>query len=180
MLRLLLPDRADEALRVGVGIRRLDRRQHDPHPRVLDNVAECVGPLAVAIADEEAVAREEPIARIGQSPCRLCHEPRIRGRRRARHVNPSTPEIDHEERVVRDQPSRRPDLAGEEVGARNLAPVGPEERPLGGRLVRGRRKSMVLQHCGDRTSRDAVAQVLEGPLDPSVAPGASVRPGGSV
>src|SRR5439155_26532449 len=32
----LLADRAPEPFRVGVGIRRLDRRQHDPHPRALD------------------------------------------------------------------------------------------------------------------------------------------------
>jgi len=52
----LVPDRAHEALRVGVGIRRLDRRQHDPHPGALDDAAECVRPLAVSIADEHPVA----------------------------------------------------------------------------------------------------------------------------
>jgi hypothetical protein len=42
-VQTLLPDRAYEALRVGVGIRRPDRRPHDPHPSVLDNVAEYTG-----------------------------------------------------------------------------------------------------------------------------------------
>src|SRR5438034_4237826 len=33
----LRPDRAQEALRVGVGIGRLDGRQHDPYPRAFDD-----------------------------------------------------------------------------------------------------------------------------------------------
>jgi hypothetical protein len=43
------------------------------------------------------VTHQEPIDHISQSPRRLSHEPRIRGGRRARHVNPSAPEIDHKE-----------------------------------------------------------------------------------
>src|SRR5213076_599927 len=85
------PDRAHEVLRVGVGIGRLDGRQHDPYPRALDDTAESVRPLAVTIADEHLVARQEPVDRIGESPRRLRHEPPIRGRCRARHVNPSAP-----------------------------------------------------------------------------------------
>jgi AraC-like DNA-binding protein len=42
----LRADRAHEPLRVGVSIRRLDGRQHDPHPGVLDDAAESIGPLA--------------------------------------------------------------------------------------------------------------------------------------
>jgi hypothetical protein len=117
----LLPDRAHEALRVGVGIRRSDGHQHDPHPGALNDTAEVVGPLAVAIADENAVAHQEPIDRIGQSPRRLRHEPPIRGGRRAHHMNPSASEIEHEERVIGDQPARSPDLRGEEIGPRDLA-----------------------------------------------------------
>jgi len=46
----LRPDRAHEALRVGVGIGRLDGRQHDPYPHAFDDTAESVRPLAVTIA----------------------------------------------------------------------------------------------------------------------------------
>jgi hypothetical protein len=53
----LLSDRAHEPFRVGVGIRRLNGRQHDPHPGTLDDAAESVGPLAVPIADEDLVVR---------------------------------------------------------------------------------------------------------------------------
>jgi hypothetical protein len=46
----------------------LDGCPHDPDARPLDDAAEVVGPLAVAIADEDLMARQEPIDRIGQSP----------------------------------------------------------------------------------------------------------------
>jgi hypothetical protein len=127
----LLSDRAHETLGVGVGIRRPDGRQHDPHTGALDDTAEVIGPLAVAIADENAVAHQGPIDRIGQSTSRLRHEPGIRGGRRACHVNPAASEIEHEERVVGEEPSRGPDLGGEEVRSRDLAPVRPQERPPG-------------------------------------------------
>ena len=56
----LLPDRAHEAFRIGVGIRRPNGHQQDPHPGALDDAAEFIGPLAVAIADENAVATRNP------------------------------------------------------------------------------------------------------------------------
>ena len=145
-IETLVADGAHKPFRVGVGIRRPDGCQHDPHPGASDDAAEVVGPLAVAIADENAVAHQEPIDRISQSPRRLRLEPRIRGGRRARHVNPSAAEIDHEERVVGDQPAGGPDLGGEEVGPRDRAPVGPQERPPGGRPVRCRRNPVGLEH----------------------------------
>jgi hypothetical protein len=92
---------------------------------------EAVRPLGVPVADEDAMAGQKSIDRISQSTRRLRHEPRIRGGCRARHVNASASEIEHEERVVGDQPSRRPDLRGEEIGARDLPPVGLQERPPG-------------------------------------------------
>jgi hypothetical protein len=67
----LLADRAHEPFRVRVGIRRLDGRQHDPHPGALDDAAESVGPLAVSITDQDPVARQKSVDHIGQSPCCL-------------------------------------------------------------------------------------------------------------
>jgi hypothetical protein len=124
----LLPDRAHEALRVGVGIRRPDGHQHDPHAGTLEDLAEAIGPLAIAIADENAVAHQEPIDRIGQSTSRLRHEPAIRGGRRPCHVNPLASEIEHEERVVGEESSRGPHLSGEEV-------LSVAKTPSGGELV---------------------------------------------
>jgi hypothetical protein len=73
-IETLLPDRTHEPFRVGVRIRRLDRRQHDPHARALDDAAESVGPLTVSITDQDPVARQKSVDRIGQSPCCLRHE----------------------------------------------------------------------------------------------------------
>jgi hypothetical protein len=75
----------------------------------------------------------------------LRHEPGIRGRRRARHVNPAAPEIEHEERVVGDQPARGPDLAGEEVRSRDRAPVSSQKRPPGRQPVRSGRDPVGLE-----------------------------------
>jgi hypothetical protein len=122
---------------------RPDRREHDPPPGTLDDTAEVVGPLAVAIADENALARQGPIDRIGQSASCLRHEPAILGGRRACHVSPSALEIEHEGRVVGDESPRDPDLGGEEVGPRDLAQVSPQERSPGGRPVRRGRDPMV-------------------------------------
>jgi hypothetical protein len=56
----LLADRAHKSFRVGVGIRRLDGRQHDPHSGALEDVTESVGPCPVSIADEDLVTH--PVA----------------------------------------------------------------------------------------------------------------------
>jgi flavin-dependent dehydrogenase len=137
--------------------------QHDPHARALDDAAESVRPLPVAIADEDPVARQEPIDGVGEVPRRLGHECGIGMGRRARHVDPPAPEIDHKERVVGHEPARGPDLGREEVGSRDRAPVGPEERPPRGRPVRSRRDPVGLKHFADRIPGHAVAQVLQCP-----------------
>ena len=57
--------------------------------RIVRKLRSCSG---CAMVDEDPVARQEPIDCIGQSPGHLRHEPRIRGRCRARHVDPAAPE----------------------------------------------------------------------------------------
>jgi hypothetical protein len=49
-IETLLPDGAHEALRVGVGIRRLDGCPHDPPARPLDDAVEAVRPRGVPVA----------------------------------------------------------------------------------------------------------------------------------
>ena len=57
----LLANRAHEAFRVGVGVRRLDGREDDANPRAFDDVSESLRPLAVPVADEDPMARQEPV-----------------------------------------------------------------------------------------------------------------------
>jgi hypothetical protein len=73
------------------------------------------------------MARQEPIDGVGETPRRLGHESGIGMGRRARHVYPPAPQIEHKERVVGPQPTRRPDFGREEVGPGDLAPVSPQK-----------------------------------------------------
>src|SRR5262249_8968672 len=92
----LRADRAHEALRVSIGIRSLDMRLHDPHSRALNDATESLRPLAVPVADEDP------------PPHGPRHESLIWRRRRARDVDPSASEIEHEERVVGNESSGSP------------------------------------------------------------------------
>jgi hypothetical protein len=59
-IETLFADRPHEPFGVGVGIRRLERCQHDPRHGALEDVAESVGPLPVSIADEDPVPTRNP------------------------------------------------------------------------------------------------------------------------
>jgi hypothetical protein len=126
-IETLLANRAHEPFRVGVGVRRLDGRQDDAHPRTLDDRSESLRPLAIPVADEDPMIHQEPIHGVGEAPRRLGHECGMGIGRRAHDVDPPTPEIDHEERVVGHQPPRRPDFGREEVSPGDLAPVSPQK-----------------------------------------------------
>src|SRR5436309_7123615 len=112
----LLANRAHEPFRVGVGVRRLDGREDDANPRAFHDVSESLGPLAVPVADEDPMARQEPLDGVGETTRRLGHECGIGIGRRPHHVNPPAPEIDHKGRVLGHQPTRRPDFGRAEVG----------------------------------------------------------------
>jgi hypothetical protein len=71
-------DRAHKALGIGVGVRCLEGRQDDAHPRALHDTAESLRPRAVPVADEDPMARQEPIDGVGETPGRLGHECGIR------------------------------------------------------------------------------------------------------
>src|SRR5438094_2856256 len=70
----LLANRAHEPFRVGVGVRRLDGREDDANPRAFHDVSESLGPLAVPVADEDPMARQEPLDGVGETTRRLGHE----------------------------------------------------------------------------------------------------------
>jgi hypothetical protein len=54
------------ALTEGFGC--LDGRQHDLHPRAFDDAAESLRPLGVPVTEEDPVARQEAIDRVGEPP----------------------------------------------------------------------------------------------------------------
>jgi hypothetical protein len=113
----LLSDRAHEAFRVGVGIRRPDGYQHDPHPGALDDAAEVVGPLAVATAEEDLVVPVRNLIR-----ARLT----LRDARSGRLDLPSAPLVNW----IGERPTRNPRGRGVEPTGevRHLTGSGSEAR----------------------------------------------------
>jgi hypothetical protein len=60
-VQALLTNRPHEPLRVGVGVRRLERRQDHAHACPFQKASESGRPLAVPVADQHPMARQEPI-----------------------------------------------------------------------------------------------------------------------
>jgi hypothetical protein len=174
-VQTLLANRPDEPLRVGIGVRRLVRRQDYAYSGPFKKPSESIRPLAVPVADQYSITRQEPVNCICEAPRRLDHEDRIGIRRRTHYLHPPALEIQHEQRVVGPQPAGSPHFPREEVGRGNRAPV----RPQRGAPRRGpfwcRRDPVVLQHPGHHTSRDPVIKVPQCPLGPTVAPARIIR-----
>ena len=60
-VQTLLANRPHEPFRVGVGVRRLDGRQDDAHSRCFYDASKSLRPLAVPVADEDPMTRQEPV-----------------------------------------------------------------------------------------------------------------------
>ena len=83
-------------------------------------------------------------------------------RRRAENLHAATRQVKDEQRAVGDEAFGRPDLGGIEVGARDGAPVGVEER-LPGRGPPGHRRDAVrLENASDHRAPHAMPQDLQG------------------
>ena len=94
----------------------------------------------------------------------------VRMRRRSEEVHASRREVDHERRVVGDETAGGPDLGGEEVGRRNRAPMCGQKRAPRRRAFRDRADALRAQDGRNGRSGDAMPKILQGPLDPPVAP----------
>ena len=84
-------NRADEALGVGVCVRRPIRRPDDADPRVLQACANWLTPLRVPVADQHAT---HPTVGRCEGPRHLAHERLVRMRRRAEDLNPPRTQLD--------------------------------------------------------------------------------------
>jgi hypothetical protein len=73
------------------------------------------------------------------------------------NVNDASGQIDQERHVVRDQPTKRPDFDGEEVGPYDAAPVGPQKHQP--RRVPARRglDALTLEHVGDGAAPNIIS-----------------------
>jgi hypothetical protein len=68
-IETLFADRPYEPLRVGIGIRRLNRRLHDAHASVFDDAPESVRPLRVPVTDQSPMSSKKPsTASVSRAP----------------------------------------------------------------------------------------------------------------
>src|SRR5262249_61644423 len=70
-IETLFADRAHEPLRVGIGIRRLDRCLHDAYAGTFDETPESLRPFPVAGTNQSPIAHEKAAYRVGKRPRRL-------------------------------------------------------------------------------------------------------------
>jgi hypothetical protein len=154
-------DRSDEALCVGVSVRRALRRQNHLDPSVAELASDCAAPFPISIANQHAMAREHAVVGRRHNAHHLRHE-QIRWMRRGpENPHAAGRQIDHERRVVRDQALPRPDFRGEEIRPGDHTPMGLQERLPGRRTLRDRRKARCLQDSPNGRTAHAVANVLE-------------------
>src|SRR5438067_5773293 len=73
-IETLFADRAHEPLRVGIGIRRLDRRLRDTHAGVLKDAPESVHPLRVPVTDQSPMSHQQAVDGVGQTSRDLGHK----------------------------------------------------------------------------------------------------------
>src|SRR5262249_19457083 len=137
-----------------------------------ERLAKRVTEQRVPIVEQEALADQEAIDRIGELATAL-HHPRAVGLGRdASDLDAPRRELDDEQHGVPLQARRGPRLYREEVCGRQYLPMRLQEllpgRPL--LSLRSRLNSVLPQDGGDGPAADVMAQVGECPLNPRVAP----------
>ena len=95
---------------------------------------------------------------------------------RSDDVDLARAELDHEERVDRDETAGRPDLCSEEVSSRDAVPVNAEEvlPARASRTFWSWLDAVVLEDALHGVVANAVPEVEESALDAAVAPGESL------
>ena len=119
-------------------------------------------------ADSAAVSVEHALVRSGELAHDLAYEGLVWMRRGADDRDASRVQLDHKQRVVRDQAADGPDLRGEEVRGQHCVPMRPQEGlPRGGSLA-ARRDPLRLEDRGDGGPCHVMIQILQRALDARV------------
>ena len=79
-IETFLFDRAHEALRVGVGIRRLERRLYNVDTSLRQQLSELATPLSVAVTDQHAMIPQQSVLGPRERATDLAHEQLVRMR----------------------------------------------------------------------------------------------------
>ncbi len=162
-------DRPDEALGVGVAVRRRRRGPNHPNADRPEQLLYRTAPLRIAIADQESAgAKDVAVAR--QASERLHHEGVVRVRRRAQHVHAPRVQLDDKRRVVRQQSAMGPHFSGEEVGRQERRPVRAHEGPPRRWALAAGRNDRRLQDARDRRAPDVMPDILQRGLNARVSP----------
>ncbi len=138
-----------------------------------EGLAEHAGP----IMNEITAATQKTVKAIGQISGDLFHPQPIGFRNDTGNMHLPRGQSNHEENVVTDQTQNGPHFHAEEIGGSQHVPVGAQKllpsRPF--LTIRIRVHARLLQDLGNRPTSDLVAQILQRPLDASVAPAAVFR-----
>jgi len=127
-IQALALDRQNKPFDVSVQIRRTVRQPNDVSSGVLEQVPKFRGELLVAVQDEESLAEQKAVDRVGEIPTDLHHERAVRPGSDSGNVHFSRRELDDDEHVVGHEPAERGDLDGEEVSRSHSFPMGGEKR----------------------------------------------------
>jgi hypothetical protein len=88
-IEALLSDRAYEPLRMRIAVGRQERCPNHPNTCCCEEALHAGAPLLIAIANQKAIAAENPIDIVGQVAHRLDDERLVRMRRRAENMDPT-------------------------------------------------------------------------------------------
>jgi len=115
---------------------------------------------------------EEPINAVGKVARDLLHPRFARLIRDPCDVNPSRSDVDDEKHDVSNKPKAAQHLDSKEIGSGDCSKMKLDERaPTGVTSAFGRRfESVRKQRVLDSVARDFMAQILESPAEPRVAP----------
>lgn len=95
---------------------------------------------------------------------------------RTEHADAPAVQLDDERRVVRHKSSRGPDVCREQVRRHERQPMRVEEREPRHRALSAGRNACRLQDARNRRPAHVMAHVLQGALNPRVAPRRIARP----
>jgi hypothetical protein len=157
----------DEALGVGSGVRRLERRADNLDPLGPEDLVEPGAELGIAVVDQKAQRPlatadfDHEVARLLGGPCRT------RVRAAAREVHAPGVELNREQRVQAPQPH----CVDRDEVARDHSLLGTQElAPARTRPPRRRRELTAPQHRAHRGRRHLESQLARLADDPPVAP----------
>ena len=104
-----------------------------------------------------AFAPQRPVYSVSELPSDLKHPHFVGLCGDGSNVNDASGQLDQEWHVVRDQPTKRPDFDGEEVGPYDAAPVGPQKhQPRRVPAPRGL-DALTLEHVGDGAAPNIIS-----------------------